>query len=52
MTPRVWSQKAVAPKSRATITGCTPGALCVFRVAAIGSAGQGPWSDESVKMSP
>ncbi|TAL00498.1 MAG: fibronectin type III domain-containing protein [Verrucomicrobia bacterium] len=52
VSPRVWSQKAVSPKSSATITGCTPGAICVFRVAAIGAAGQGPWSDESVKMAP
>lgn len=51
-TPRVWEQKAVVTSSKATVTGCTPGELCVFRVAAVGSAGQGPWSDESVKMSP
>ncbi len=52
VTPRVWTQKAVVTTSKATVTGCTPGELCVFRVAAVGSAGQGPWSDESVKMSP
>ena len=51
-TPRVWSQALVVTASKATVTDCTPGALCVFRVAAVGAAGQGPWSDESVKMSP
>jgi hypothetical protein len=51
-TPRVWSQATVVTPSRATITGCTPGELCVFRVAAVGAAGQGPWSDESVKRAP
>ena len=49
---RVWAQKAIVTGSKATITGCTPGAICVFRVAAVGSAGQGPWSDESLKMAP
>lgn len=52
VSPRVWEQKAVVVKSWVTIAGCTPGTVCVFRVAALGSAGQGPWSDETVKMSP
>lgn len=52
VVPRVWSQSKVVPKSQATITGCTPGEVCVFRVAAVGTAGQGPWSDESSKMAP
>jgi len=43
---------AIVSKSRATVPGCTPGQKSVFRVAAVGAAGQGPWSDESVKMSP
>jgi len=51
-TPRAWSQATIVTGSKATITDCTPGELCVFRVAAVGAAGQGPWSDESVKMSP
>lgn len=51
-TPRVWSQALVVTASKATVSGCTPGQLCAFRVAAVGAAGQGPWSDESVKMSP
>jgi hypothetical protein len=52
VVPRVWTPEGVVPKSKATIGGCTPGAMSVFRVAAVGTAGQGPWSDESVKMSP
>jgi hypothetical protein len=52
VVPRVWSQSKVVTKSQTTITGCPPGELCVFRVAAVGPAGQGPWSDESIKMSP
>jgi hypothetical protein len=52
VTPRVWSQVAVVSKSKATVNGCTPGMVCVFRVSAVGAAGQGPWSDESSKMSP
>ena len=51
-TPRVWAQSTIVTASKATVGGCTPGELCVFRVAAVGAAGQGPWSDESVKMSP
>jgi hypothetical protein len=51
-TPRVWTQAAVVSKSKATITNCPSGEVCVFRVAAVGAAGQGPWSDESVKMAP
>lgn len=51
-TPRVWTQATIVTGSKATVTGCPSGQLCVFRVAAIGAAGQGPWSDESVKMSP
>jgi len=52
VVPRVWAQKAAVTNSKATVSGCTPGELCVFRVRAIGAAGPGPWSDESVKMAP
>lgn len=51
-TPRVWAQITVVTKSKTTVSGCTPGEKSAFRVAAVGAAGQGPWSDESVKMSP
>ncbi|MEO5804424.1 MAG: fibronectin type III domain-containing protein [Verrucomicrobiota bacterium] len=50
--PRVWEQEAVVTKSKATVADCTPGKMYVFRVAAVGAAGQGPWSDESVKRAP
>ena len=52
VVPRVWTQKTVVRQSKAMISGCTPGTVYVYRVAAVGTAGQGPWSDESVKMSP
>lgn len=52
VTPRVWVQKTVLSRSRHSVTDCTPGETCVFRVAAVGAAGQGPWSDESTKRAP
>jgi hypothetical protein len=51
-TPRVWSQAQVVTSSKVTVGGCTPGEMRVFRVAAVGTAGKGPWSEESVKMAP
>lgn len=50
--PRVWTQVAVSPNARTVASGLTSGQTYVFRVAAVGAAGQGPWSDESVKMAP
>ena len=41
---------ATSLKSSATISGLNSGAKYWFRVAAIGSAGQGPWSDPATKM--
>jgi hypothetical protein len=32
--------------------GLTSGSKHWFRVAAIGAAGQGPWSDQAMKMAP
>ena len=52
LTPRVWTQAVIVTGSKATVGGCPSGQICAFRVAAVGAAGQGPWSDESVKMSP
>jgi hypothetical protein len=43
--PMDWGGANVATKSSATISGLTPGEQIWFRVAAIGSAGQGPWSN-------
>jgi hypothetical protein len=41
---------ATATKSKATVTGLTSGTRYWFRVAAIGSAGQGPWSDPATAI--
>lgn len=35
----------VSPATRHTINSLTPGTKYIFRVAAVGSKGQGPWSD-------
>ncbi len=51
-TPRAWTLAAVSPNARAVATGLASGETYAFRVAAVGIAGQGGWSDESVKMSP
>ena len=51
-TPRVWQQVKITTRSSFTVTGLTPGATYVFRVKAIGSAGESDWSDEAVKMAP
>lgn len=40
----------ISTKSSATIAGLTPGTKYWFRVAAVGAAGQGPWSDPAAKM--
>lgn len=50
--PRVWTQIVVVTNGRATATGLTSGQSYSFRMAAVGAAGQGPWTDEVVKMSP
>jgi hypothetical protein len=50
--PRAWVTGPLVTKSKATITGLISGQTYVFRVRAVGAAGEGPWSDESVKMAP
>ncbi len=35
-----------------TATALTSGQRYIFRVAAVGPLGQGPWSDEAGKMAP
>ena len=49
---RAWTQAAVVTKSKETVTGLTSGTRYAFRVAAVGTAGQSPWSDESIQMAP
>ena len=47
-----WTSAMPSTASKATVAGLDPGKTYAFRVAALGAAGQGPWSDESVKMAP
>lgn len=51
-TPDPWVQVKVVSGSRMTVTGLTSGKTYAFRVRAIGAAGEGGWSDETVKMAP
>lgn len=47
-----WQNGGVTTKSSNTIGGLTSGTKYWFRCAAIGTAGQGPWSDPAQKMAP
>ena len=47
-----WVQVMLSTKTRNTVTGLTTGVSYAFRMAAIGTAGQSPWSDEAVCMAP
>lgn len=50
--PRTWQQIKIASRPTIVVNSLTSGQTYVFRVAAVGPAGQGPWSDEAVKMAP
>ncbi len=47
-----WKSAGVTTKSKQVLTGLTTGQKYWFRVAAIGAAGQSPWSDPSTKVAP
>jgi Fibronectin type III domain len=47
-----WQQAKLSTKSRNDIAGLVSGKTYAFRIAAIGAAGQSPWSDEAVCMAP
>lgn len=47
-----WTQVKIVTAARLAVEGLTPGTFYAFRVRAIGAAGEGPWSDETVKMAP
>jgi hypothetical protein len=47
-----WTHALTVTKSSATIDGLTSGVRYWFRVAAIGSEGQGGWSDPATKIAP
>jgi len=49
---QAWAQAKLSTKSREEIPGLVSGKNYAFRVAAIGAAGQSPWSDEAVCMAP
>jgi len=51
-SPMVWTQVKVTTTSRTEVTGLVSGKTYAFRVRAVGSNGEGPWSDEAVKMAP
>jgi len=47
-----WTQFYVGRKSSCASTGLTSGALCWFRMAAVGAAGRGPWAGPISKRVP
>jgi hypothetical protein len=47
-----WSQAKILTNSRFFLKGLVPGQEYAFRVRAVGAAGEGPWSDEAIKMAP
>ena len=47
-----WSQIKFLQQSKFTVTGLVSGKTYAFRVRALGPKGEGPWSDEAVKMAP
>ncbi len=47
-----WEHQAATTKSNLTVEGLTSGARYWFRVAAVGTKGQGGWSDISTRIAP
>jgi hypothetical protein len=47
-----WKQVLVVTKASATIDNLVSGTQYWFQVAAVGAAGQGPWSDPATKVAP
>lgn len=52
ITQSSWKYVGVATKASMTVTGLMSGVKYWFRVAAVGAAGQGPWSDPATKYAP
>ena len=50
VTPGAWQQAKLCTAAKCSVTGLIPGQEYAFRVRALGAAGEGPWSDEAVKM--
>ena len=47
-----WRNVGITKKSNHTITGLVSGRRYWVRVAAVGAAGQGPWSEVATKVAP
>jgi hypothetical protein len=47
-----WERVKTVTPAKLKVENLTPGKNYAFRVRAIGAAGEGPWSDETVKMAP
>jgi hypothetical protein len=52
ITATSWVQSGVSTKSSYTATGLESGKKYWLRIAAVGTAGQGPWSDPASKIAP
>ena len=52
MNPMEWKHMLVSTRSKAEVATLKTGASYHIRVAAVGSTGQGPWSDPVVKVAP
>jgi hypothetical protein len=52
ITPTGWKHAAIPTKSSVSIPGLTSGTKYWFRVAGVGAAGQGAWSDPATKYAP
>lgn len=47
-----WKHELISTKSKAELNGLITGTAYQIHVAAVGSAGQGPWSDPVLKVAP
>lgn len=52
ITATSWQPAGIVTKSKGTVSGLISGTKYWFRVAAIGTDGQGPWSDPATKIAP
>jgi len=44
-TPAAWRRTGMSTKAKTFVDGLSSGTRCWFRVAAVGAAGQGAWSE-------